>query len=384
VDLTSRRLIAIVGLVTVAALVAAVITWPRLAVQRPRWVVARVAVLLAVNVLVLATIGLSVNRHYGFFAGWRDLASVFGSTPSYKERALGGSAADAAATTVAGPSLTQAHDGPPLSGAVVGARQRTFTVKGAVSGVTGQVVVQLPQGYGDPGTAQRRYPVIEAFHGYPGVPEQWLTAMDLGRAIDREVQQGRMTSAVIVAPQLQIPSERDTECVDGGNGQPAMETWLTVDIPQWVANTFRVRLDRSSWAAVGMSSGGWCAAMAALLHPDRYGISMVFAGYFSPDFEESYVPFGPSSSEALRYDLVQLVRQAPPPTAMWVLTSRSDTVSYQSSARFLAAVRAPLSVRVVEFGLAGHSAPVWSPLVPSALRWLETIGGFRPSADGVT
>jgi S-formylglutathione hydrolase FrmB len=252
-------------------------------------------------------------------------------------------------------------------------------VRGAVSGVTGQVVVQLPQGYGDPGQAGRTYPVIQSFHGYPGVPEQWFDAMGLGRAIDQEVQQGRLTSAVIVAPQLQIPSGRDTECVDGGNGQPAMETWLTVDIPQWVANTFRVRLDRGSWAAVGISSGGWCAAMAALLHPDRYGISMVFAGYFSPEFEDSYVPFGPASSEALRYNLVQLVRQAPPPVAMWVLTSRSDTISYRSSAPFLAAVRAPLSVQSVEFGLAGHSAPLWSQLVPNSLHWLETIGGFRPS-----
>jgi enterochelin esterase-like enzyme len=379
VDLTSRELIAVVGLLTVAALVAAVTIWPRLAAQRPWPVLGRFSVLLGVNVLLLATIGLSANRHYGFFASWGDLGSFFGSTVSYKESTPGGSAAHATSTTVAGAPLTQAHDLPPLPDNVLAAGQHTFTVKGAVSGVTGQVVVRLPQGYGDPGQAGGRYPVIETFHGYPGVPEQWLDAMDLSRAIDQEARQGRMTSAVIVAPQLQIPSGRDTECVDGGTGQPAMETWLTTDIPRWVANTFRVRLDRSSWAAVGLSSGGWCAAMAALLHPDRYGISMVFAGYFSPEFEENYVPFGPASSEALRYDLIQLVRQAPPPIAMWVLASRSDTNSYQSTAPFLAAVRAPLSVRVVEFKLAGHSVPLWSQLVPNAIHWLENVGGFRPS-----
>jgi enterochelin esterase-like enzyme len=333
---------------------------------------------------VLATIGLAGNRHFGFFVGWRDLVSVFGSTPAHKERTLGESAAHAASATVAGPPRTQAHDPPPLPGAAVGARQLKFTVKGAVSGVTGQVVVQVPEGYGDQGQAQRRYPVIETFHGYPGIPEQWFHAMGLGRAIDQEVQQGRMTSAVIVAPQLQIPSSRDTECVDGGPGYLAMETWLTVDIPRWVTNNFRVRLDRSSWAAAGISSGGWCAAMAALLHPDRYGISMVFAGYFSPQFEDNYVPFDPSSTQARRYDLLQLVRQAPPPVAMWILASRSDTMSYQSSAPFLAAVRAPLSVQVVEFGLAGHSVPLWSQLVPNALHWLEAIGGFRPSPQGAT
>jgi hypothetical protein len=64
---------------------------------------------------------------------------------------------------------------------------------------------------------------------------------------------------------------------------------------------------------------------------------------------------------------------------MWVLNSRSDTMTYQSSTPLFAAVRAPLSVQAVELGLAGHSVPLWSQLVPDSLHWLETIGGFRPS-----
>jgi S-formylglutathione hydrolase FrmB len=162
-----------------------------------------------------------------------------------------------------------------------------------------------------------------------------------------------------------------------------METWLTVDVPNWVQRTFRVRPDRGSWATAGLSAGGWCAAMAALLHPARYGAAMVFGGYFHPEFGPLYVPFGPNSPQARRYDLVAFVRRSPPPLAMWMETSHSDKTSYRSSAAFLAAVRAPLSLQLVEFAHAGHSVLLWSQLVPQAVQWLEGIGGFRPSAPPV-
>ena len=258
-----------------------------------------------------------------------------------------------------------------------GNREYSFLVPGPVSHVTGKVVVYLPAGYTDRRQARRRYPVIETFHGYPGRPEQWLDSMALGEVLDEQVSLGRMSPAIVLAPELEIPPGRDTECVDGGTAGPAMETWLTTDVPEWAARTLRVRLDRSSWATAGLSAGGWCAAMATLLHPTRYGAAMVFGGYFHPYFSKTYVPFTARSPQGQRYDLVALVRRAPPPVAIWMETSHSDKVSYRSSADFLAAVRAPLSVRLVEFAHAGHSILLWAPLVPTAVQWLETIGGFR-------
>jgi hypothetical protein len=65
---------------------------------------------------------------------------------------------------------------------------------------------------------------------------------------------------------------------------------------------------------------------------------------------------------------------------MWVETSHSDRTSYRSSARFLAQVRPPLSVHLVEFAHAGHSILLWAGLVPDAVQWLETIPGFRAAS----
>jgi enterochelin esterase-like enzyme len=239
------------------------------------------------------------------------------------------------------------------------------------------VVVYLPAGYTDPKQAERRYPVIETFSGYPGRPEQWLDSMALGEVLDEQVALARMAPTIVIAPELEIPPGRDTECVDGGTAGPAMETWLTTDVPNWAVGTLRVRLDRASWDAAGLSAGGWCAAMAALLHPARYGSAMIFGGYFHPYFSKTYMPFGPGSPQWRHYDLVALVKRSPPPVAIWMETSHSDATSYRSSAAFLAASRAPLSVRVVEYAHAGHSILLWAPLVPQAVEWLETIGGFR-------
>jgi enterochelin esterase-like enzyme len=381
VDLTSVPFLVLLVLATLAAVGAAVVFWPRLAAPSPTSIAGRLGVLLGVNLLVLATVGVVANDTFGFFADWTDLAGAFQSTPAYNSSSHGGGAAAAAQAPVAGPGLTAPGHPLPLlpRGATTGG-QLVFTVAGPASRLRGEVVVELPEGYAQPSQASRRYPVIESFHGYPGTPQQWLDSMALGQVIDGEVAAHRMGPTLIVAPQLEIPPGRDTECVDGGRGLPAVETWLTIDVPNWVARTFRVRLDRGSWATAGLSAGGWCAAMAALLHPARYGAAMVFGGYFTPHFSSTYVPFPANSAQSRRYDLGALVKRSPPPLAMWVETSHSDRTSYRSSARFLAAVRPPLSVHLVEFAHAGHSILLWAGLVPDAVRWLETIPGFRPSA----
>jgi hypothetical protein len=255
----------------------------------------------------------------------------------------------------------------------------TYTVKGRVSGLTGRVVVELPASYRAPSARTHRYPVIETFHGYPGTPSQWLDSMALDEVLDSESATRQVAPALIVAPQIEIPPGRDTECVDGGPGLPAVDAWLTQDVPDWVTRTFRVRTDRAAWAVAGLSAGGWCAAMASLLYPGRYGAALVFGGYFGVKFGKAYQPWPANSPLRRRYDLVSRVAEAPPPVAMWVETSHSDRTSYSSTERFLKVVRPPLAVHLVEFAHAGHSVLLWAGLVPEAIHWLGSeVPGFRP------
>ena len=187
-----------------------------------------------------------------------------------------------------------------------------------------------------------------------------------------------MRSALIVSPQVEFPPGVDTECVNGGPGTAQVETWLAQDVPNWVTHTFRVDTDRSSWATIGLSAGGWCAAMATMLHPAQYSAAIVMGGYFRPEFTGT-PPFPRHSVSASRYNLVGLAKREPPAVALWVETSHTDPVSYGSTAALLKAARPPVAVTAVVLQHAGHRISVWQGLLPGSLTWLgANVPGFSP------
>lgn len=372
----------VVGLVALAGLVALVLFWPRLAPNRVLTVAARIGGVVGLNVLVVFLAGVLLNAQFLFYASWGDLANSFGGTPAQTTVSRGTAASAAAAASVrstTGRSITVEPPArlPALPGGANGPNRLTFTVHGRASGITSTVIVSLPPGYRQaPSTS--RYPVLETFQGYPGQPGQWLDVLHLDRAVAQAVAQKQMQSALIVSPNTEIPGGRDAECVNGPAGDPQIETWLTTDVPNWIVQHFRVRTQRISWTAVGLSEGGWCAAMATLKHPGTYSAAIVMAGYFEAWFGPYYRPFEPKTPVAQQYNLIRLEHKTPPPVAIWLETSHADRDSYPSSAVFLRSVRAPTAVSATVLQNAGHRMSVWIDLLPQSLRWLgSAVPGFR-------
>lgn len=384
-SLTGAVFLGLVVAVTVALFVGAVAVMPRIAARGARSVVARAGVMFVVNLLVLLSAMVALNDQFVFFADWTDLhGALFGGQVAATAQA-GASASQAANAPLSGQSATAQ---PPVlpslpPGAGVADRVLRYTVTGASSGLRGTILVTLPEGYADPANAARRYPVLETFHGYPGDPAQWVDSMNLGSAIDTAVARKAVGEMITISPTIEFPPGVDTECVDGSGSAPKVETWLTQDVPNWVNRMLRARTDRSSWAAIGLSAGAWCAAMVTMLHPQQYGAGIVMGGYFAPEFAANYVPFRPGSAAAHRYDLVSLARNAPPPVALWIETSHSDPISYPSTARLLAAARPPLSVQALVLSHAGHRLSLWMGELPQVLTWLGTnVSGFSATGTG--
>jgi hypothetical protein len=380
VPLTGGAFLGLVIALTVLAFLVVVVVWPALAGPGPGKVAARAGTLLVVNALVLLTAATQLNAQYLFFADWTDLKGALTGTVTTTGLKRGGNTGTAGRTVVHGRAAKAASTVPPLPAGASTARPISYTVRGPASGIVNTVIVQLPRGYTAAANAGTRYPVIETFQGYPSSPSRWLASdsMNLPTVLDQKVTAHQVAPALIVSPQVEIPRGVDTECVNGRAGLPQLETWLTVDVPNWVAKTFRVRTDRGSWAAMGLSTGGWCAAMASMLHPAQYGGAVVLGGYFRPEFG-LYEPYPPQSSLARRYDLVSLARHRPPPTAMWLETSHADATSYSSSATFLKAARPPLAVDAVVLQHAGHRVGIWQALLPSTITWLgRNLPGFAP------
>jgi Putative esterase len=365
---------------TGAAFLGIVVAWPRLTPQTPWRIAGRVVALLLVNLLVLLTAATQLNSAYLFFAGWSDLGGAITGHLAQTGLDRGGAATRAPDSPVAGGAAVLPAHVPVLNRPVGPSGTLRYTVHGAFSGLTGTVLVLLPTGYAS--ATAPRYPVLEAFHGYPSEPLNWVRIFHVKQAIDQQVRARTLRPTLVVIPQIEIPRGVDTEAVNGGPGQPQIETWLTRDVPDWLVQHFRVSGHRNAWATIGYSSGGFAAAMATVLHPAQYGAGIVLGGYFRPEFGPFYEPFSASSTAGRHYDLSRVIRHRPPPVSLWVETSHADPVSYGSTARFLRSVRAPTAVHAVVLQNAGHRDSVWIRLLPQALRWLgANVNGFHPRSD---
>lgn len=366
---------------TIVAFIAVILIWPRLTRRTPWHIAGRVGSLAVVNVLVLFTAATQLNAYYLFYANWADLAGSFSGNIAQTSVHRGGGERQAPDIAVAGVKAAVATQVPPLTQTPDSTGKLVYTVHGPISGLTGTVVVVLPPGYTSPADATERYPVLEACHGYPSAPQGWLKNFPVPQDAQQLAAQGQLRTPLLVIPQIEFPAGVDTEGVNGQLGQPQVETWLTRDVPNWVGAHFRVDANRSSWATIGDSAGGYVAAMAALLHPAQYGAGIVFGGYYRPDFGPYYEPFAPDSALGRRYDLVHAEQQSAPPVSLWVQTSHADPLSYTSSAAFLRAVHQPTAVHAVVLRNAGHRLSVWVDLLPEALRWLgQNVQGFEPGS----
>jgi enterochelin esterase-like enzyme len=377
VGLTGGVFLSLVAGLTVVAFAVVVVYWPKLSGRSPLRIAGRVGALLLVNLLVLLTAATQLNATYLFFASWVDLKGAFTGTITQTALDRGGSAKEATQTHVHGAAahahVIHMHLTHKESRGVI-----TFHVHGRLSGVNGQIVVQVPPGYTKPSNAKTKYPVLEAFTGYPGAPLGWFANMHIAEHLSDAVKAHHIRYPIVVSPQIEIPNGVDTECVNGKPGNPQIETWLTRDVPNWIATHFRVHTNRESWATIGLSAGGWCAAMASILHPAQYGAAIVLGGYFRPQMGPYYTPYPEKSRLAQRYDLPAYIRRHPPPLAMWLETSHADPVSYSTSASLLTHARSPMTVHAVVLQHAGHRLGLWEALLPEAFRWLgATEPGFR-------
>ena len=264
--------------VTVVAFVAVVLGWPAMAGRGIPRVGGRVGMLVCLNALVLLTAGALLNAQFLFFADWTDLRGAFGGVPTSTAVSRGATASRAARTAVRGEAAVAASRLPPLpAGRISPTGVVTYTVRGVHSGLTGTVEVQLPSGYQDPHHARLRYPVMEAFPGYPGGAGSWIHTMALGSTVTQLAAAGRMREALVVSPQVELPPGVDTECVNGIGGRPQVETWLARDVPDWVG-AHLPRADRPQLVGGDRSVHRWLvrrdggdAAPGAVLRGDRPG-----------------------------------------------------------------------------------------------------------------
>ena len=324
---------------SVAAAVALSVFWSAMR----RWL--RGVVIAACLLTVTATTLVWVNRQVDSYPTW---ASLFGST------------ADAGGSAPAAKTVSAA-----TAGQIV-----KFTVAGKASGITVPMWAYLPPGYGN--SPATRYPVIEALHGYPSSPVQWLKGFGVAAVLNGEIAAGRMAPTVVLFPYQTPQPMIDTECANLVNG-PQAETFLTVDVPAFVRAHLAVRTDAAGWGLIGYSAGGYCATDLALRHPTEYAAGASLSGYATPG-----IVIG-DNLEHTTYDDVWRLKHLPiPAVALYLSCAKTDRLALRATQDLARAAHAPLSVTLAYIAGGGHNSGTWHAMEAPAFDWLSNTLG-RPT-----
>jgi enterochelin esterase-like enzyme len=158
-------------------------------------------------------------------------------------------------------------------------RVGSVTIPGTQSGFSARdAIVYLPPAALAPDAP--RLPVLIAMSGQPGKPLDLLASGRFESILDDYAAQHGGLAPIVVMPDQLGASDANPMCVDSVLGDS--DTYLSVDVPAWIHANLRVLDDRTSWALLGFSQGGTCAAQLGAAHPDVFGSFVDISGEIGP------------------------------------------------------------------------------------------------------
>jgi len=249
-------------------------------------------------------------------------------------------------------------------------------VRGPISRITRGVYVYLPPQYFQAGYRGYRFPVIELIHGFPGVPQDWVTVLDANVVLRNLIAAGRAKPAVLVMPDASGRRGVLLQCLDQVRG-PQDATYLARDLPGYISRTLRVAPPGPGWGIAGYSEGGFCAANLGLQYRHRFGLSGVLSGYFAPMRNQlghgKVDPFGADLRLRLANTPDYQVASLAPGTVIprfWLGVGAADGGGLRDTETFyrlLQPLQPGVTLRLVP---GGHAAATWRALLPPMLEWM--------------
>lgn len=257
------------------------------------------------------------------------------------------------------------------------------TIPGSASGL-GRLPATVwlpPQWFREP---DRNFPVLYLLHGTPGTPAPGLepftgpdTLFTNANADDAaQVAATRRDEPVVLVAPVVSRMEEDSECVDGALGK--WHTYLTVDVPAWVASQRRMETGAANTGVGGYSMGGFCAQVAALRHPTLFSLFGNLSGTVKVDYAESSggypALFGVADPSALvaENDSISIIQTQPESRSVrsWLRTGEADDASLLRAQEDYATTAQELGMEVVlSTAPGGHDFGVWQPGIHDWITW---------------
>lgn len=359
--LTGTPIQIVASLLAVAAFVVTMRLWPRLGARSWQAVLGRVGAFFGTQVLVLVAMGLIANSYFGFYSTWTDLLGTAGGPGTVVDHQPGN------AIKVTGEQKVYSTQG--------SARERSGMIQqiqltGQHSGLSSSAYVYLPPQYFQADYAKRQFPMALVLSGYPGTAEKLITLMQWPTTTLKAIEDKQLPPTVLVMMRPTLVSNRDTECMDVPGG-PQVETFFTEDLPKAMSGGYRIAPQASAHAAMGDSTGGYCALKFALRKPNSYSAAVSLSG----DYNVSNDPttgdlFGGSAQLKQENDLLWRLRNTPPVPVALLLATSYDENNYKDTQAMVAAFKAPTKMSTITLDTGGHNFHTWNREIPPALQWL--------------
>ena len=154
---------------------------------------------------------------------------------------------------------------------------------------TVEVAVYFPPGYDSSG--DKRYPAV---YEAPFTFNLWNGAFHIEPMLDDLITSGAIPPSLYVFISTGAGPYGDPECANTYDGREKMDTFMGITVPTWIDRHYRTIAKPAARATMGMSEGGYCAAILALHHPDVFASSISFSGYFTAGVAgaATTIPFG--------------------------------------------------------------------------------------------
>jgi enterochelin esterase-like enzyme len=415
VGLTSGLFCWLTIMLAAGAIAGTIWLWPRLGCQRTGQVGARIALIAIGQILIVGAVLTYLNDSFSFFSSW---SALIGSAPAQQSvvslphtaRAastqpivitgstigtmyLGGSALgryggglipSPGGPPAAGVPLFVGHTPAPTgtsSGAAGSGAVLRVTIRGQYTGIVGASdYVYLPAAYFQPAYAKARFPVVLAFAGYPTDPLNLMSLLRLPAMAARLATAHRIRPAIYVMVNPSVALPRDTECTNIPAGLQ-VASFFGTDVPLAVERTFRAQSRPTGWAAMGFSTGAYCAAKMAMLYPGQFSAAAGMSGIYAAIKDQTTGNlYGGSHGYRDENDLQWRLRNLPAPPVSVLIASSASEKNLPGSLAFLHLIHPPMQGYSLILPRGGHNYSTWHRELPQILRWLSRR--LSPPAPG--
>jgi enterochelin esterase-like enzyme len=405
--LTSGSFGTLMFLLAAAGIIAVVVLWPRAARQRPLTMLARVGMVGVSQLLVIAAFLVYLNSYFGFYASWSQLLGS-GNAPVVRVAKATGPSQSGLVVTAAEAApvpggyvpknaghipVAEGHGGQGLigqGGGKLANLQQTgellqVNITGQRSGIAvAKDFVYLPPQYFQPAYAHTKFPAVLALTGYPGSSWSIVSRLQLPAVQSALDRSGKVRPMVMVMMNASVAMPRDTECTNVPGGLQ-VETFFAQDVPAAIEHAFRVQSGPASWAALGYSTGGFCAVKLAMLNPREFPFAVSLAGYYLALQDHTTGDlYGNDLGYRDENNLDWRLQNLPaPPISVLVTSSKIGERTYAPTVRFVSLVRPPMQAYTLYLPQGGHNFVTWGRELPQALMWLSArLTPALPGARG--